>query len=747
MRFAIVAAPGSDPGAASARASRTVTAEGAGIAGAARAGDEPYVLLLGRGARPRANAFSALTAMLAGGPGVVGGSADDGTDRRFGWMLAPASGVLHFEPALMTSPRTEAGVDALLRGAIDVPVHEIVFARRELLLEPLPGDPLAAMLELAERARDAGLEVVCRPELACDAPPLAEDDRGRSSALREIAARRPALRGVHRLPPNVRKRGIERELRLEGGRRVRVRLPIPALTILVHGASAELATRRLRTLSPSVVAARAVTDPAAALRAELRVRGDRYVLLVDAASAFDEEGFGLLVDAIEDRSAVALAAPDAARMQAGTALLAPGRIPQHIVPDGDGIGIALDGLCRALTAAGRLVRVPGRSAHAPYPLPAASATIVLSAAAAPEITHLAYDALTTSMRPGDVLIGIHAAAAQTTRRLLASNPHVALIEDADDPALTGGINRALGEASTDLVVFSADDVLFAEGALDALRDAFRRVPALGAAFPVVASSPGDERAPDAGYADIREMQLVAARRAAARARECPPIAAPVTPAFVVARAALEAVGGISPALGPSARGIAEFAERLRAAGYAVVRCEDALAHRFPAATSHHPVGVADEAESPVRASPEAAARGFDPSRRVPFGRPAAPRAATPPRIVVAVPAGDDAELQRAVDFIAACAERLDADAPVRLHLLLENGLDPAAAGARVRPVLAAHGRALERAVAVRIERVDDLAAWVAAATVRLAIAPGHARAAFGDAPEMSARALADEAAR
>ena len=309
MRFTVLASPGSDPSDVRARASSIIAVDGAlDVARAARASTDPYIMLLGAGVAPLPNAFGGLSASVTARLGVLGGVAHASGVRFFGWMLAPsAPGPLPFEPVPIVAIAHEPGVDARVRGAVDVVAHGMVLAARELLLEPLPDEPLAALIELCARAREAGREVVCRPSFAWTAPVPSADDRGRFPALAALARRRPELVGRHRLPETSRRAQVEREVRLAGGRRVRVRITIPPITALVHGSGAELVARRVRELSPSVVASRAVIDPLAALRAEMTVRGDRYVLVADAHRVPDRAAFDDLVERIEAAPYVAAA--------------------------------------------------------------------------------------------------------------------------------------------------------------------------------------------------------------------------------------------------------------------------------------------------------------------------------------------------------------------------------------------------------------------------------------------------------
>ena len=571
--------------------------------------------------------------------------------------------------------------------------------------------------------------------------------------------------------PATRAGVVEREVRLAGGRRVRARMPLPPLTVLVHGTGADLAARRARDLVPGAIV-RAAADPAAALRAEMRVRGDRYVLVARAGRVPDRAAFDALAAALESAPYVALAAPDAAALDGGCVLIAPARFPQHVEAAGETIADAVASLIGAAHMLRRAVRAPGfkraptpawastaapalRSTVASSAAPAAasrSATIVFTAASSPEVLRLTLTAVIEASRAGDELVAVCGGSAATARRIIAAYPQVRIENDDVDPLLADATNRALGAATGDLVVIVADDVLLPTGALDRLRAVFARVPALGAAFPAVPGAAGGEGVSDVQYADIATLRTLAEQRAVERARDAEPIDLAVSPVLAVSREALLAVGGIDPAHGPTRRGIADLVQRLRAAGYGVVRCDDALAHRFDAAISHNPAAAADAQQPVPTADPAAIARGFDPARRVPFVRtvavrPAAPalsRAAGVPSHAIAVPVGGPAELERAAVFLAAAARAFDARSPVRVHLLLDGTVAPAEAVARVRPVLAAGGTSMDDTVSVRIERAADLAAWRSSIEpgVRVLVAAGHERAALGPLSTATPNALA-----
>src|SRR3984893_13224517 len=172
MRFTVLAAPGSAPREAASRAGRVAPFSGsAPLAAAARAAEDPYLLILGPGARPLAGAFGGFTAAVTPQTGGRGRAVHAGATPLFGWMIAPSPcSPIPFELSTVSAPLGEAGADALVRGPIDAVAPFMLLAARELLLDPLPNDPVAASLELCVRARAAGRSVVCRPSFACAAP-------------------------------------------------------------------------------------------------------------------------------------------------------------------------------------------------------------------------------------------------------------------------------------------------------------------------------------------------------------------------------------------------------------------------------------------------------------------------------------------------------------------------------------------------------------------------------------------------
>jgi hypothetical protein len=297
-----------------------------------------------------------------------------------------------------------------------------------------------------------------------------------------------------------------------------------------------------------------------------------------------------------------------------------------------------------------------------------------------------------------------------------------------------------------LVAVVADDVLLGRGALAALRAAFAAIPTLGAAIPAVAGAPGQEAA-HLDYPDLAAFEKLAERRAKERAREREPIDDAGTPVLVVAGPALQAVGGIDPVFGPTRRGIADLVLRLRAAGYAVVRCDDAVAHRFTPEQSHNAGAHADRAGNagiPLGEVAAAIAAGFDPARAIPFRRDVAAPHPDRADVAIAVPVASASDLEHATAIVAAAARAYDVRDPLRLHVLLDGEVDVASAAARLRPVLAESGRPMETTVNVRVERQRDLAAWRAALRAETRVIAVHElrREALRDVPHIALHGIA-----
>jgi hypothetical protein len=748
-----VLASGAAAGADFGDASIVRVGDRAEIATAARDARTEYILLAEGEIAPLRGALNGVAAALRDAA-LVGGRSVRLHEDHYGWMLAPARfGPLPFEPVPIVTPGGERGAADLVRGEIDAPTPGFVAVHRDLLLDPLPDDSLAAMIELGARARERGSRALCRPSMAFVAPALDADDRGSAAALVALAASRPRLRGEHRDVAAVRRRGIARETRLAGGGRTFVRRPLPPVTILTHGARASVAA--VRALTPAFARHTHLGDPVAGLRRELERRGDRYTLVVDGARVPSQETFDALVEQLEAAEHIAAVAPDAASLRGSCVLLALARIPQHIEAAGDALDSALASLYSALRGAGRAVL----ASDLPPVLDAAAAPgaceAIFLAGSKPEITRTTLDALLAAVPDGRV-VAVASTTARTRRTVLDAYPIIETVEDGTDPLLAAGLNAALGAVRSELVLVCSDDVLLPGGSVARLRAAFARIPALGAAFPRVNGAGAAEELHEVTYRSVDEMKQFAERRAETYQRDTERIDDAATPAFVASVDALRAVGGIDEKLGPTRWGIADLVLRLRAAGYEVVRCEDVYAHRFPVQESANATASPRaELEREFRArwafpqigavddgAREAAiAAGFDPSRRVPFRDRASLIVATSQvRAVVALPIAGDRELEHAERFLRAAIAQLDSADPVEIVVLLDGDVAIGDVAARVRALLAADPRPLERTANVRVERVD-VERWSPPPQARVVVVAGHEREALSSAERVDASGL------
>jgi hypothetical protein len=93
--------------------------------------------------------------------------------------------------------------------------------------------------------------------------------------------------------------------------------------------------------------------------------------------------------------------------------------------------------------------------------------------------------------------------------------------------------------------------------------------------------------------------------------------------------------------------------------------------------------------------------------------------------------------------LGALAARFDARTPLRADVVIDGELQLPLVTARVRVALVAGGRPVTDALAVRVERVQDLHAWreQMAADVRVVVAAGLPREAFTDVEACTAEAL------
>ena len=171
---------------------------------------------------------------------IVGGRAHLPTGDSFGSMLAPERfGPFPFRLTPMLTLPNEKNIASLFDGAIDVVASGLVVITRSLFVELQGFDSIFegvyALTDLCLRARARGVVVRCDPTIVFTRDRDDREPRRLYESMTELSARHRAF-ATHHEPLGVRKRGISREVRLAGGVRMRLRKPVPPISIIVHGA-------------------------------------------------------------------------------------------------------------------------------------------------------------------------------------------------------------------------------------------------------------------------------------------------------------------------------------------------------------------------------------------------------------------------------------------------------------------------------------------------------------------------------
>lgn len=682
-----------------------------------------WIVLVDEDVVPRADAFGGLRRALDAGPAIVGGRALVGGVHRFGAMLAaPRSGPNAFEVVGISGSPSDRALTDVMRGPVDVPQRGMLVVAADFIRRMTPGalDPVLFQLDLALHARAAGRAVLCEPSMAFTSEEDTIDVRRALANLRQFNASASFAPGsLHRDPPALRAAVINREVRMMGNFRGYARRAMPPVDIFVTAGDDLTRTRALRDAralrtNGGTVGAFAPED-GDALRRALSRTGDRYLLVCAPENVPVQGVLEVLVERVErsGRFAVALERDDAD----GAALFHCGRIVN---------GGAIPGGTVAQTIAHAIEMLPERRLFAVAPggaivprrLRALQALrtldIVFVAASRPQATSQTVRALVQEPVEG-AMTAVYPAGAQTTRTIVGTIADLKLLADDSDPHLAIGLNRALATVSGDGVLIVRDDVQLPKGFIRRMRDAFRRIPRLGAVVPRVGGSDRPEGLPDLAYRSSADMQSFADRRGESFAREAMLVDVATTPVILVTREALDVIGGFDERFGFSRIGIEDFTRRLRAANFHVARCDDAYAHLFPIADAQSFLGSIDD-DPVLRAAYEArwsGRAGFDPERdRVAFRAAAEPVAASPARrLRVLVPVADVEEWGRARPFIAELAGAFRAGDPLDVVIGLDGAFGVQSAVRAIREILSATSIPLELTLNMLIEPVADLATW------------------------------------
>lgn len=679
--------------------------------------DYDWIAVVDADVAPVADAFGALARAAGPRTAVIGGRALIGAVQRLGAMFGPArSGPDPFAVFPLVAPQADPEFAGLVRGPIDMPQRGAYLVSSAFVrsLPPAVLDPLALHLDLAVHARAAGWEVVCEPSLTFRTD---EDSRALRSALANL--RRFAQtcswdpEQLHRDPVRLRAALVMREVRIMGNVRGYMRVPIPPIETLLAGTQA---------------------GDGEALRAALSRTGDRYLLVAEANALPSRSDVERLVERLErtPRTAVAL---QASAPPYGAALFHCGRIVNGASFAGATTQDVISDIVRRLPER-RLFAASPDGELVPEALPELRGMTKLDgifvAASNPATTEHTFQAFIAEPLGGTVSV-VYAAGSATTERQFAVHPWLQRVRDDTDPQLAIGLNRALGAATADGIAIVRDDAELARGAMERLKDAFRRIPRLGVAVPRLGGADRPESLPDLGYRSLAQMQLLYDRRAEAFAREAGLLDVATAPVMVVSREALEVVGGFDEAFGFSRIGVEDFTRRVRAANFLVACCDDAYAHIFPGAEAASFVAALDEAPF-LRAAYErrwSERRGFDPhADRVPLRTGAAPVEAVSrgSGLRLLLPLRDDEEWLQVRPLLLEIAAAFRVNDALELAIGLDGALGLQTVVAGLREVLVASNVPMDETITVNVDVVTDIAAWRDAGekNVRLAISEREA---------------------
>jgi hypothetical protein len=688
-----------------------------------------HIVIVDADVVPVAGAFASLRHALESGPALLGGRALIGATQRFGAMFgAVRSGPNPFEFVPLMGGQTEARLGDLMRGRIDVPQRGMLVVATDFMREL--GDagiePETLHLDLAVHARLHGRAVRCEPSVtfACDEDEVALKRRA-ANLRRFSAARSWRADELHREPPNLRPFLIGRETRVAGNFRGFARRPVPPVETVIAGGAG---------------AAPADVD---AVRAALAVCRDDYLLCAEAGAVPPADDVQTLVERIERSGRFVLAVNGERPYRA------------FLVHRGRAVDVrsafeTIDGMAADLIArlpAQRLYAVDGAGPIVPATLPPPRSVegveFIFVAASQPAVTNQAIQSFLADVPDGAATV-VYPAGSETVRKLLAPLPSLRPAPDAVDPILAVGLNERLARVRADAVLVVRDDAQLTLGAVARLRDAFRRMPRLGAAVPRVGGDDRPEGIPGLGYRNVMEMQAYADRRGELFARETQLTDCATTPVVMISREALARVGGFDETFGFSRLGMEDFTRRLQSANFLVARCDDAYVHLFPAEQTQSLFATVDASPHLRACFAErwAQRREFDPGRDRVALREGRDRAERAERAVhddalrVLVPIADEDEWNDARPIVAAIAEEFRAHDPVEIAIGLDGSFALGIAVSAIREILAATGVPLEQTLNVHVDVVGDRTTWRGAGMHQVRVA-GPGRPELVDVPSVA----------
>jgi GT2 family glycosyltransferase len=224
------------------------------------------------------------------------------------------------------------------------------------------------------------------------------------------------------------------------------------------------------------------------------------------------------------------------------------------------------------------------SAYADRARTAGVVSIVIPSWNAPDLTRAAIESIRRNTRAPYEIIVVDDGSADTAVQSLREITGIELISHPANCGYARACNTGLAAARGSHVVLLNADVIVSAGWLDRLLDAFARDPLVGASVPRSNNVRGHQRLAEAAYATLGEMEVFAAKRARAYARRHYRTNRASTFCMCISRAVIEEVGGLDPVYAANSYEDDDYCLRVRAAGFAIVVCEDAFVHHDGGAT-------------------------------------------------------------------------------------------------------------------------------------------------------------------
>jgi GT2 family glycosyltransferase len=399
------------------------------------------------------------------------------------------------------------------------------------------------------------------------------------------------------------------------------RIPVPPITVLVHGDTPPDATFSERVwqsrLAPSRVVwaaagpapsrAVAVPDAIDAARELTEVRGLGLVAFVRTDTQLAPDWLNDLVNTIgrlPEVVAGTITGPVSSTAMSDTAdarctLVALRSIPQHLrIERSASLDASVATWLRDVVNAGRTIVPVTRTATVVGPLaagiafgeatvaPVASednvfASIVMLSWNAPEFTELAVASIREHTRvKHEIIIVDNGSDAETVARI-GRIPDIRTIYNAVNTGFAFGCNQGIAAARGTHVVLLNNDVIVTDGWLEAMLAVQRKNPAIGCSGPRTNSIVGPQQIEGVPYgSDLAALPAFAAQRARDNRGGFTHQMSIIGFCMVLPRCVIDEIGGLDPRYGTGNFEDDDYCVRIRAAGYDMAVCEDSFIHHF-----------------------------------------------------------------------------------------------------------------------------------------------------------------------